>query len=157
MLIRSSIYIIQHWTVLIKSNDRYTQEQILFVQITRWNAKGLPDKLALGAVQFLHWGMDFIIRCWVNSVILSRSNMMAEGMDRKVHLPWKCCWCAQDGSRHAQTPQEYQVHEVGLQVVRFPLLPLLQPKHHITETCSKDRISNNDVFVHWYGKRNTIT
>ncbi|OJJ01310.1 hypothetical protein ASPVEDRAFT_82835 [Aspergillus versicolor CBS 583.65] len=38
----------------------YTQEQIQSVQIAHKNATNLPDKLALGTVRFLRWGMDFV-------------------------------------------------------------------------------------------------
>ncbi|KAB8239531.1 alternative oxidase [Aspergillus alliaceus] len=38
----------------------YSKDQILSVQIAHRNAKDWPDKLALGTVRFLRWGMDLI-------------------------------------------------------------------------------------------------
>ena len=67
-----------HWTLLIQPNNRYTQEQIMSVQIAHRNAKCLPDKLALGTVRFLRWGMDFVTGYRANPVSASNPNPMTE-------------------------------------------------------------------------------
>lgn len=48
------------------------------VQIAHRNAKCLPDKLALGTVRFLRWGMDFVTGYRANPVSASNPNPMTE-------------------------------------------------------------------------------
>lgn len=48
------------------------------VQIAHRNAKCLPDKLALGTVRFLRWGMDFVTGYRANPVSASNLNPMTE-------------------------------------------------------------------------------
>ncbi|KAL5364429.1 alternative oxidase-domain-containing protein [Aspergillus floccosus] len=56
----------------------YTQEQILSVQIAHRNAKNIPDKLALGTVRFLRWGMDFVTGYRPNTSVNPHASTMTE-------------------------------------------------------------------------------
>jgi hypothetical protein len=57
---------------------RYTQEQILSVQIAHKNAANMPDKLALATVRLLRWGMDFVTGYRSPSNTKSAANTMTE-------------------------------------------------------------------------------
>ena len=58
--------------------NRYTQEQILSVQVAHKNANSLPDKLALGTVRFLRWSMDLVTGYRSTTATSSRTNAMTE-------------------------------------------------------------------------------
>lgn len=59
---------------------RYTKEQILAVRTAHRKAHTWQDKVALGTVRILRWGMDVIsgYRTPTNSSNLSKSHIMTE-------------------------------------------------------------------------------